>query len=156
MSCSLPSVPHQMPASLAWSLGWRLFRKWHKWVVIGSKIDSGGVWNKMFDSSTRNERSHNLCWWDLEMSWDYFLDLAQNHVKSHVPTLLYLLINYETDTLHLVRVLPVPLVQQVDIIAHGDQGLPQHLQLCRVDLWGDGAVAISRRFCCGYSGSFVK
>ena len=71
-------------------------------------------------------------------------------LKVHCINCIYLLINYETEILHLVRVLPVPLVQQVDVIAHGDQRLPQHLQLGRVDLRGDGAVAVSRRFCWGY------
>ena len=79
--------------------------------------------------------------------------MAQNHVESNEEnllyskcTVLYLLKNSETDIIHLVRVLPVPLVQQVDVIAHGDEGLPQHLQLGRIDLRGDGAVAVSRRF----------
>ena len=44
ISCSFPNVPHQIPASLAWSLGCLLLRKWTKCVVIGSKIDSGGVY----------------------------------------------------------------------------------------------------------------
>ena len=42
----------------------------------------------------------------------------------------------------LVGVLPVPFVQQVDVVAHTDQRLPQHLQLGRVDLGGDGPVAV--------------
>ena len=45
----------------------------------------------------------------------------------------------------LVGVLPVPLVQQVDVVAHTDQGLPQHLQLRGVDLGGDGPVAVPGR-----------
>ena len=44
MSWSLPRVPHQMPASLAWSLGCRLLRKWTRWVEMGSSTDSGGTW----------------------------------------------------------------------------------------------------------------
>ena len=44
MSWSLPRVPHQIPASLAWSLGWRLLRKWTRWVEIGSRTDSAGTW----------------------------------------------------------------------------------------------------------------
>ena len=43
---------------------------------------------------------------------------------------------------HLIVVLPVPLVQQGHIVAHADQGVPQQLQLRRVNLGGDGAVAI--------------
>ena len=43
MSWSLPRVPHQIPASLACSFGWRLLRKWTRWVVMGSRMDSGGV-----------------------------------------------------------------------------------------------------------------
>ena len=42
----------------------------------------------------------------------------------------------------LVGVLPVPLVQQVDVVAHTDQRLPQHLQLRRIDLGGDRPVAV--------------
>ena len=42
----------------------------------------------------------------------------------------------------LVVVLPVPLVQQGHVVAHADQGVPQQLQLRRVDLGGDGAVAV--------------
>ena len=49
----------------------------------------------------------------------------------------------ENKISHLVSVLPVPLVQKVNIIAHGDQGLSEHLQLCSVNLWWDRAVAIS-------------
>ena len=43
---------------------------------------------------------------------------------------------------YLVGVLPVPLVQQVHVVAHGHQRLPQQLQLRRVDLRGDRAVAV--------------
>ena len=43
---------------------------------------------------------------------------------------------------HLIVVLPVPLVQQGHVVAHADQGVPQQLQLRRVDLGGDGAVAV--------------
>ena len=43
---------------------------------------------------------------------------------------------------YLIGVLPVPLVQQVHVVAHGHQRLPQQLQLRRVDLGGDRAVAV--------------
>jgi hypothetical protein len=33
-----------MPESLACSLGILLLRKWGRWVVIGSRIDSGGTY----------------------------------------------------------------------------------------------------------------
>ena len=45
---------------------------------------------------------------------------------------------------YLIGVLPVPLVQQVHVVAHGHQRLPQQLQLRRVDLRGDRAVAVPR------------
>ena len=47
ISWSLPRVPHQIPASRACSLGCRLFRKWYRWVVMGRRMDSGGVWNQI-------------------------------------------------------------------------------------------------------------
>ena len=50
MSCSLPRVPHQMPASLACSLGCRLLRKWTRWVEIGSRTDSAGTCSKQCPS----------------------------------------------------------------------------------------------------------
>jgi hypothetical protein len=43
----------------------------------------------------------------------------------------------------LVAVLPVPLVQELNIIAHREEGLSQHLQLFSVYLRGDGTIAIS-------------
>ena len=43
---------------------------------------------------------------------------------------------------HPVVVLPVPLVQQVDVIAHPHQGLPEHQQLRRVNLRRDRPVPI--------------
>ena len=47
----------------------------------------------------------------------------------------------------LVGVLPVPLVQEVDVVAHADQRLPQHLQLGCVDLRGDRPVSVPSQFC---------
>ena len=47
-----------------------------------------------------------------------------------------------SETSYLVAVLPVPLVQKLNIIAHGEEGLSQHLQLFGVYLRGDGTIAI--------------
>ena len=43
---------------------------------------------------------------------------------------------------HGVVVRAVPLVQQTDVVSHGDQHLPQHGQLAADDVGGDGTVAI--------------
>ena len=40
---SLLRVPHHIPESRACSFGILLLRKWGRWVVIGSKMDSGGT-----------------------------------------------------------------------------------------------------------------